>query len=73
MGLWVEACNAELAPDPTCTGTLEYVDVSAAVPFQLTEAHLTNMGQAFSAGLFIVVAFWGLGYGASLVLRAIKS
>jgi len=73
MPLWVEACEQELAPAPDCTGTYVMVDVSAAVPFELTEAHLATMGEAFAAGLIIVAMFWGLGYGAALVLNAIKN
>jgi len=73
MGLWVEACEAAAAPPPDPCTTPVWVDVSAAVPFDLTEAHLATMGEAFAAGVFIVVAFWGLGWCAGLIMKAIKS
>jgi len=72
MPLWVEACPDATAPTTTCVDPLVWVDVSASQPFELTSAHLSTMGEAFAAGLFIVVSFWGLGYGAALVLNAIK-
>jgi len=74
VSLWVEACpDAVATPPAACVAPVQLVDVTPAVPFELTSAHLTNMGEAFAAGLFIVVAFWALGYGASMVLRAIRS
>lgn len=74
MPLTVEACpDATLTAPGSCTQPLVLVDVSAAVPFTLSSAHLANMGQCFAAGTFLVVAFWGLGYGAGLIMRAIKS
>lgn len=72
MGYWVNACESASAPPPDpCTSPV-WVDVSAAVPFELTAAHLSTMGEVFAAGVFIVVAFWGLGFAADLILNAIR-
>lgn len=71
MGLWVQACEAASAPESPCVDPL-WVDVSGAVPFELTEAMIGNCGEAFAAGLFIVVSFWGLGFAAGKILDAIK-
>lgn len=74
MPHWVEVCTDETpTPPASCATATVLVDVSAAQPFTLTEAHLANMGQAFSAGLVIVVMFWGLGFGAGLILNAIRN
>lgn len=70
MGLWVEACDLAEAPTEACSTV--WVDVSSAVPFQLTEAHLVNMGQVFAAGFFIVFSFWALGWTGGMILRAIR-
>jgi len=42
-------------------------------PFVLTDEMLAGCGEAFAAGLFITVSFWGLGYAAGLILNAIKN
>jgi len=73
MAAWVETCpDVTPTPPASCSQALVLVDVSAAQPFTLTEAHLANMGQAFSAGLIIVAMFWGLGFAAGLILNAIR-
>jgi hypothetical protein len=71
MGLWVQACEAATMPESPCVDPV-WVDVSAAVPFTLSETVLATMGECFAAGFFIVTAFWGLGYGASYVIDVIK-
>jgi hypothetical protein len=72
MPLWVQACPDATAPVSACVEPLVWVDVTASQPFVLTEAHFANMGEAFAAGLLIVVMFWGLGFGAGLILNAIR-
>lgn len=72
MPLWVEACPDAAAPVTACVDPLVWVDVSASQPFTLTTAHFTTMGEAFAAGLFLVVAFWGLGYVGGAILDVIK-
>jgi len=73
MALWVEACPDAVATAPaSCVLPVELVDVSAAVPFTLTSAHIANMGEAFAAGLFLVVSFWALGYAGRMILNVIK-
>lgn len=52
---------------------VELVLVPYAEPFVLNEAVLAQCGEAFAAGLVLVVMFWGLGYGAGLIMKAIKS
>jgi len=72
MSLWAQVCDAATVPESPCVDPI-WVDVSAAVPFTLTEAMIANCGEAFAAGLFIVVFFWGLGYAGGAIIRAIRS
>lgn len=71
MSLWVQACEAASAPETPCVDPV-WIDVSGAVPFQLTDAMLANCGEAFAAGFFIVTAFWGMGFCLSYIADVIK-